>query len=70
MERQSVKSSNLKSIGYDAADETLEVEFKNGTVYHYYNVPHSIHESLMSATSHGSYLNDHVKNRYKYRRIL
>lgn len=29
MNRQGVKSSNIKSIGYDAAKQLLEVEFTN-----------------------------------------
>ena len=41
MEREPVVSSNVISVGYDDASETLEVEFKNG-VYQYYNVPRPI----------------------------
>jgi hypothetical protein len=30
MERESVSSSNLASIGYDAENEILEIEFNHG----------------------------------------
>ncbi|MBO1741866.1 KTSC domain-containing protein [Leifsonia sp. TF02-11] len=33
MDRIPVNSSNLITVGYDAASQTLEVEFKDGTVY-------------------------------------
>ena len=39
MERKNVVSSNIKSIGYDESAMVLEVEFNNGAVYQYYNVP-------------------------------
>lgn len=69
MERQRVSSSNVRSIGYDEASSTLEVEFNGGGVYQYYSVPEGVHASLMRASSKGSYLNDHVKNRYRCRQV-
>lgn len=36
MERTSVTSSNINSIGYDADSQTLEIEFNNGAVYEYW----------------------------------
>jgi hypothetical protein len=68
--RKPVKSSNIASIGYDAQSKTLEVEFLNGTVYQYYNVPVSVYQGLMNAQSHGGYLADNVKDAgYQYRRV-
>ncbi|OQX00458.1 MAG: hypothetical protein BWK73_48340 [Thiothrix lacustris] len=34
-----VSSSNLRSVGYDPETATLEVRFRHGGVYQYYNVP-------------------------------
>jgi len=39
MKRQAVESSNLASVGYDVENEILEVEFKHGRVYQYFDVP-------------------------------
>lgn len=61
MKRQSVKSSNLASIGYDAASEILEVEFNHGGVYQYSDVPENIYEELMNASSHGQYFDENIK---------
>jgi len=33
--------------GYDSRSETLEVEFTNGAVYQYYNVPLTLYEAFM-----------------------
>ena len=69
MDRQSVSSSNIRSIGYDAASSTLEVEFHGGGVYQYYGVPENVYSALMRASSKGRYLNDHIKDRYRCRQV-
>jgi hypothetical protein len=70
MERQHVNSSNLKSVGYDPETKTLEIEFLNGGLYQYDNVPESIYNGLMSASSHGQYFYRHIKKGgYHYRKL-
>jgi hypothetical protein len=69
MQRQSVVSSNVQSIGYDKNSQILEVAFLNGSVYQYFGVPAVTYRGLMSANSHGSYLHAHVKGRYSYKRV-
>ena len=49
------------AVGYDSSSLTLEVEFKNGAVYQYFDVPPHEHEDLMRASSKGKHLNAHVK---------
>lgn len=69
MERQSVSSSNVASVGYEEDTQTLEIEFHNGSVYQYYDVPKNVYEALMSATSVGSYLASNIKGQYRYSRV-
>jgi hypothetical protein len=70
MRRTSVNSSNLESVGYDAARQILEIEFNNGSVYQYYGVPESVYRGLMSAGSHGQYFDDEIKKGgYEFDRI-
>lgn len=69
MEKVPVQSSNLASIGYDSATETLEVEFLNGSIYEYKNVPQVIHDELMNASSHGSYFNREISRTFPYEKI-
>ncbi len=69
MDRQQVSSSNVQSVGYDAASETLEIEFNNGTVYQYFDVPERIYNELMSSDSVGGYLAAHVKGIYRFSRV-
>lgn len=65
--RVPVKSSNVKSIGWH--EGTLEVEFHNGGLYHYHNVPQAKHAGLMASESVGSYLHKYVKPHHPYRKI-
>lgn len=63
MDRISVDSSNLVSVGYDDHSSILEVEFKNG-VYQYFDVPLHIFNELLNSDSKGSYF--HANVRYSY----
>ena len=70
MERMRVSSSNLASVGYDFTREVLEIEFLNGGIYQYFNVPSSVYSGLMSASSHGTYFDRYIKKTgYNYRKI-
>ena len=70
MQRIPVTSSNVESVGYDAATSTLEVEFRNGGVYQYFDVPASKHAGLLAASSVGGYLDAYIKKAgYRYRKL-
>lgn len=70
MKRTNVESSNLKSVGYDEENEILEIEFKHGGIYQYYDVSKDVYDGLMSADSHGKYFDRNVKKAgYRYRKI-
>lgn len=69
MKRQQVESSTISSIGYDYDEQTLEVEFKNGGVYQYFEVPENIYKELLNADSHGVYFSSHIRNEYKFLKL-
>lgn len=69
MNRSPVASSTIVTIGYDEPSQTLEVEFKSGGVYQYYNVPQGLADELMQASSKGQFLHYQIKNAYPYSRI-
>jgi hypothetical protein len=64
-----VDSSSLRSIGYDAATLTLEVEFRNGSVYRYVNVPTSLWASFRRAPSMGKFFQEHVRDQFETMRV-
>jgi len=61
MKRESVESSNLASIGYDADQEILEIEFNHGGIYQYLQVPESVYKGLIDASSKGQYFDRNIK---------
>lgn len=69
MQREPVISSNLASVGYHRESRTLEVEFKDGRIYQYSDVPEAAYLGLMSAPSHGKYFHQYIRDVYTYRRI-
>ncbi|MBW1715313.1 MAG: KTSC domain-containing protein [Deltaproteobacteria bacterium] len=64
-----VDSSNLARIRYDENTMTLEIEFKGGRVYQYFDVPAQVFEELRSVDSHGKFFNEHIKGHYRYARV-
>jgi lysyl-tRNA synthetase, class II len=66
-----LKSSSvvLKSFDYDAATKTLLLEFDNGTVYKYHDVPDSIYQGLKIAPSAGQYFNANIKEKYGHDQV-
>jgi hypothetical protein len=60
----------LASVGYDKAMAVLEVAFVGGGVYQYFEVPSGVYAGLMSASSHGTYFDAHVKQAgYRFTKV-
>ena len=64
MRREPVESSNLATVGF--SDGVLEIEFRHGGVYQYFNVPASVYEALMSAESKGKYFHQFIRDKYEF----
>ncbi len=69
MERVAVRSTEIAIVGYDSALKLLEVAFRNGSVYHYEQVPQDIYKQLIQAASVGTYFAEHVKTAYAYTKV-
>jgi hypothetical protein len=69
VKRAPVRSSVLRSIGYDHAKSVLEVEFVTRLVYRYLRVPHAKFRLLMNAESKGRYFNAHIRDHYDFQAI-
>ncbi|MCA1762425.1 MAG: KTSC domain-containing protein [Flavobacteriales bacterium] len=64
MVRSPLASSNIASVGYDKERMILEVEFHNGTIYQYFDVPEKVYTGLINAPSHGAYFQYEVKDKF------
>jgi hypothetical protein len=69
MDRKRVNASNIRSIGYDAAKQLLEVEFTSGSIVEYSGVSPEVHRQFMNAPSPGSFFQDKVDENFPAKRI-
>lgn len=58
-----VSSSNLAAVCWDAAAETLQVEYLSGAVWEYSPFSSREAEDFLKATSKGVFVWDHIKRR-------
>jgi len=63
-----IKSSNLKFATYYTDSSTLQVTFKNDTIYEYYEVPWDIFTKLRMSDSQGKYFNANISRNYKFKK--
>lgn len=64
-----LKSSYLKVVRYYPGSRLLEVQLTGG-VFQYTQVPAAVYEQLVAAQSPGSYFDEHIRYRYRHRRLL
>ena len=60
-------STNLKAA--DWIDGTLYIEFNNGGVYSYAQVPKTVFQDLIIAESAGKYFTANIRNKYETTRV-
>jgi hypothetical protein len=66
--RQVVDSSSLRSIGYDKNTKALEIQFRNGAVYVYADVPLDVWIGLRDAPSKGKFFQENIRDRFAFER--
>lgn len=67
MQRMPVQSSSLESVGFDAG--VLEVSFRNGGLYRYFDVPVIVFLRLLRAESKGRFFNLEIRDAYRSERV-
>ena len=63
--RQPVESTAIAEIGYSKRRHVLEIEFVNGAVYRYLEVPVTVYRDLMSSESKARFYDSNVKGHYR-----
>lgn len=59
-----VKSNNIKLAGYDKKSKQLRVQFTNGGLYQYTDVPQEVYNEMINAESAGVYFSKNIRNSY------
>lgn len=60
-----LQSSNLAAARHSLVDHLLEVRFTSGTTYRYYQVPETVFEDLLVASSAGKFFAQQIRKRYQ-----
>jgi hypothetical protein len=69
LERKTVKSRILRSVGYDDSTKILEIEFHTGLVYQYSGVPPKVYADLMHSDEIGKYFSEKVRPRFQTKQV-
>ena len=67
---ESSESSAVSYARYDRQHRRLYLTFReSGEMYVYVDVPLPIYEALLTAESKGRFINERIKDRYKFQRL-
>lgn len=70
METIIANSTNIEKFRYDVELSILEIEFKKGGIYQYFDVPSSIYDEfrsqVISGGSAGQFFNAYIKGAFRY----
>jgi hypothetical protein len=69
MDTTRVKSTTLTAVAYDGRRALLQLQFRDGTTYHYFGVPAQTHQELLDADSKGSYFNRRIRTQFPYKAL-
>jgi len=62
---QRVESTAIAAIGYSKRRHILEIEFVNGAIYRYFDVPRGVHRELMSSESKARFYDSNIRRHYR-----
>ena len=63
--RHAVQSTAIAAVGYSKRRHILEIEFVNGAIYRYLDVPSSVYRDLTSAESQARFYDFNVRRHYR-----
>ena len=67
--REPLSSTALSAAGYSKRLHVMELEFRNGAIYRYLDVPAAIYREFQLADSKAQYYVWHVKGQYRSLRL-
>ena len=60
-------SAVIAGYAYDAGQQTLEIRYHSGKVYHYLNVPEKVYKEMRLTMVKGIWFNRNIKGKYPFR---
>ena len=65
IKRAPVESTALAAVGYSKRLRALEIEFRNGAIYRYYDVAPEVYDALLNARSKARFYDDNIRHKYR-----
>lgn len=62
-----VESTHLQDVEWDGG--VLTIEFRDGSVYNYSDVPNGTFQELLGAASKSAYFRNNIKGRFEYTKV-
>jgi hypothetical protein len=62
-------SSVISKFSYNNSASKLRLVFLSGKVYDYLNVPEAVYLEMKNAASKGTFLNQHIKRVYQFKKL-
>ena len=62
-------SAVIAGYAYDTDQQTLEIRYHSGKVYHYLNVPGEVYKEMRSTMVKGIWFNRHIKGKYPFKEV-
>ncbi len=66
IETAAIASSSMSRVSYHFGKSVLQVEFHDGSVYRYFDVPIHAYRELLQADSKGTHFNHHIRNAFTH----
>jgi phage baseplate assembly protein gpV len=63
-----IQSSNIKKTEYDTETKKLLVQFNNGALYEYDEVPHQLYTQFRLSESQGKFFTTKISKVFKYKK--
>lgn len=67
--RQPVESSAIAAVGYSRKLRALEIEFRNGAIYRYSEVPARLYRELLAADSMARFYDEKIKFHFRSQHV-
>ena len=69
VEWKAVDSRVFTSAAYRADARQMDLRFRDGDIYRYFDVPVQVYEAFRAAESKGRYFARHIRNRFRYEQV-
>jgi hypothetical protein len=61
-----LQSTLLVSAAYHAQSSVLDLQFHDGTLYRFFDVPAACFQALLDSDSKGAFFNASIRNHFRY----